>query len=155
MLTDGALNYCSPYDREVLSQIEERVVVNPETECWVWPGLMHGDTPVRMYQGKRTSIRRIIHRLLYDPDAKIRLTNTCMTRGCVNPDHMEPWSGPDHGVIKDRILSVDDRAEIMATPATYGTGVKLAKRFGVSPSLVSKIRRQVPNRAKQEDVNNV
>lgn len=148
MLTDRALEHCDDYDMKVLTEIEHRLEPVPDSECVVWTGLCHGVTPVRSYHGKRISIRRIIYQLLVYPELKPedRLGNTCGTERCLHPDHIGPWEGPPGltaGPGDIGMLNMDAQAEIMATPPLWGSGVKLAKRFNCSPSLISKIRHKL------------
>ena len=142
MLAEQILPECSEYDRAVLSQIEEKMHV--DGDCWIWDGQYHSETPVRSYKGRRASVRRIIYSLVRDQEYHQRLTTSCSTHGCLNPSHMIPWDGPNNEFTnRNRKLTPDQVAEILATPANLkGSGQRLAERFGVSPSLVSKIRRK-------------
>lgn len=144
MFITAALETCDNYDLEFLTAIENRVEAVPGSDCLAWTGHVHGTTPVKSYRGRRRSVRQILYRLMVDPEGQPKLTVNCDTPLCLNPNHIVRWTGPGNEMpFKPRMLSVDERAEIMATPNVYGSGVQLAKRFKVSPSLVSRVRHQL------------
>lgn len=142
MLSELALDSCDAYDRKVLKLIDDKLV--EENDCLVWTGQYHNATPVRSYNGKRTSVRQLVYKMTKDNNFDQRLTSSCQTTGCLNPRHMVPWDGiGNEFALRNRKLSPDQRAEIMGTPIDLkGSGKRLADRFQVSPSLVSKIRNQ-------------
>ena len=139
MLTDYALDHCTDYDRQVLTEIDQRLTYDETTGCMLFTGLTQGGTPMRSYGGKRISVRKLVHQLCIGTPAT-RLTTTCGNDRCVALEHMTHWTGPKTPAGRDPILTVDQRAEIMATPKVRGSGVELAERFGVSGSTISKVR---------------
>ena len=133
------------YDYRILQDILARLEPVAESDCRVWTGLCLRGTPFRSYHGKRTSIRQILYRILINPNYNGRLQNNCETEGCLNIDHIGPWRGPDTLQRRESRLTVAERAEILATPkAIRGSGARLARRFGISASQISKIRRAQP-----------
>lgn len=135
----------SDYDYRILVDIQARLEPIEDSDCRVWTGLSHRGTPFRSYNGKRTSVRQILYKILVNQDYQGRLQNNCSTEGCLNIDHIGPWHGP--GSLRSRTsrLTVDQRAEILATPkAIRGSGARLARRYKISPSQISKIRSAQP-----------
>lgn len=66
-----------------------------EGDCWIWTGAMDGNnTPVLRLNGSRSlvPVRRHILEMSGKKIGKLRATNTCDVRGCVNPEHAVAWT---------------------------------------------------------------
>lgn len=74
------------------SEIERRIIPEPNTGCWLWTGHTNGRGYGRAHiNRKRTAV---IHRLIYEllvgkvPDGMV-LDHLCKTTLCCNPKHLE------------------------------------------------------------------
>ena len=126
--------------------------------CWEWKGSVAGGTGYGcFYDGRAYSTHRYSWELHHGPvPPGLCVLHHCDNRRCVRPDHLwlgtkaensrdmatkgrenvPGYKGEEHGEAK---LTNEQVREIRAST---GTGVSLAARFGVSPSLVSLIRRR-------------
>jgi len=74
------------------------------------------------------------------PDG-LTLDHLCRVRACVNPAHLEPVTNAEN-VRRGRAakLAAADVAEIRRLIADGLTNVAIARRFGVTPKTVSRIK---------------
>jgi HNH endonuclease len=127
--------------------------VKVEGECWVWQGpLVHGYGQVRIGSAPQTRMRA--HRAAYltfiGPIGDgMCVCHRCDNKPCINPAHL--FLGTTQENTADKVakgrqphsdgharakLSAEAVREIRAMPRQYGLGVKLAQKYGVSPTAI-------------------
>lgn len=120
------------------------------TRCWLWTGAVTKKGYGHFKQGPRWLYAHRWVMGLRDPADGRQANHRCETRSCVNPGHI--YIGTQSDNMHDRVaagrnaganhhgakLDWDIIHRIRA--ATSTPGVVLAKTFGVSPALISKIR---------------
>jgi predicted XRE-type DNA-binding protein len=141
-------------------------------DCWEWQGALHkrGRTPVINYQGKPSSVRRVLAMHLGHNCTGRLASNSCLNPICVNPKHIQLILRQtlqrriarerEHYYLnqatrakiaarqRDRSkLTMDIVQDIRDDPRPQRT---VAKVFGVSQSTVSGIKRGV----RWQDFNN-
>jgi hypothetical protein len=126
-------------------------------DCWEWLGCFNGKVPKVRYDGNMMSVRRV-----FALDRQPNLTKnqyvtcTCKNWRCVNPDHIGVTArtlflrnvskGPNtkkaahvrYLAAARAKLTPEQEQEIRLSDET---GAVVAKRYGISESLASKIRR--------------
>ena len=125
--------------------------------CWLWEyrfnaggyGVLgHGGGEVLAHRASWIKYRGPI------PDG-MDVLHACDVRPCINPDHLFLGTDADNVADMDAkgrryvlrgeeqgaaILTEEQVSDIRSRPKGYGTGVRLAREFGVSPSLISLVR---------------
>jgi hypothetical protein len=116
-------------------------IVNPETGCWEWQrGKTHGYGSLHCPR-RNTTLRA--HRWYYEEakgpiPAGMVLDHLCRNKGCVNPDHLEPVTSAENTRRSNGTkLTLEDARAIRASTER---GVDLAERYGVSKSVISRIK---------------
>lgn len=85
--------------RPVVERIEEQVIPEPNSGCWLWMGSVDRDGYGRISTSPKSGLPRnvLVHRAMYAhyqgriPDG-LTIDHLCRVRCCCNPDHMEPVS---------------------------------------------------------------
>lgn len=125
-------------------------------ECWPWQAALnaYGYGVLRM-EGKVVMATRAVWRETHGPIPDgMCLCHTCDNRACCNPAHL--WLGTRGDNLRDMCakgrhgrgnLKLSDDAVRSLLADNESSGVALAARYGVSPSLVSMIRRGKHRRA--------
>ncbi len=73
-----------------------RIVVNPETACWVWEGAPTKDgygqaANRKKWEGKRKYAHRVSYECFVGPIPEgLEIDHLCRNRRCCNPSHLEP-----------------------------------------------------------------
>jgi hypothetical protein len=116
-------------------------VIHPETGCWEWQrGKTHGYGSLHCPR-RNTTIRA--HRWYYEEakgpiPAGMVLDHLCRNKGCVNPDHLEPVTPAENTRRSNGTkLTLEDARAIRASSAR---GVDLAEHYGVSTSVISRVK---------------
>lgn len=128
--------------------------------CWEWNGGKNSDGyPCVCLNGKQYRVSRVIYAYTYTDPGKLIVRHTCDNPSCVNPDHLIAGTTQDN--IDDKvsrgrakgahsgeqhhnaILTDKQVEEIRKVPNVYGSGRRLAKKYGVSESTISNIRSKV------------
>ena len=133
-----------------LEWIESQSMPVTETGCWLWAGYVAPDGYGR-YRSRRDGRNWTAHRLVFNivngylPKV---VMHKCDVRSCVNPSHLEGGTQKKNlqdmvdrgrggsGMFKQQI-SDKVREEIFKAG---GTQASIAKKYGVGPSLVSRIK---------------
>lgn len=78
-----------------IERLLRRVVIDPETGCWVWHGALQPNGYGTIGRGGKTAGNSLTHQVTYRhfvgpvPDG-LDLDHLCRNRACCNPDHLEP-----------------------------------------------------------------
>lgn len=128
------------------------------TPCWLWRGALAGSNRRYgqvMWRAKYRTPQRA-HRIAWElthgpisPDQQIN--HHCDNPICCNPAHLYLGTQADNmrdasararfTVPRTRTLSLHERLLIYRTPLTRGSGVALARQFGVTEAAISVIRK--------------
>jgi hypothetical protein len=143
----------------LIEKIQCRVTL--DGECWQWHGCMQGAVPMMKHGGKVANVRRLVLIEKGVPMTGFIATYTCGNPACVNPEHtgrstraqmnrriMADMNSATNTLRIKRIadvkrrtdakLSLDDVSQIRASDEKHED---LAARYGVSKSLIGRIRR--------------
>lgn len=135
--------------------------VTIEGDCWEWHGCMQGSIQMMKHGSKVANVRRLVLIERGVPMTGFIATYTCGNPACVNPDHtgrstrarmnrliMADMNAATNTLRIKRIadvkrrtdakLSLDDVSQIRASDDIHED---LAARYGVSKSLIGRIRR--------------
>lgn len=124
---------------------------HPERDCWLWQGPVNGgpgNYGYIYYQGRKHLAHRFswqIHHNRSIPEGKV-ISHLCNQPQCVSPHHLELATQKQNmaHMIQSgreqfgRKLSARDVAQIRRS---RDRGVELARRFGVSASTITRIRK--------------
>ena len=133
-------------------RFEEKVCPEPNTGCHLWTAssASHGYGQFKL-NGKHVLSHRVAYELYVGPIPEgMYVCHTCDVRVCVNPEHLflgthadnmkdrngkgRQARGEDHGCAR---LTEELALEIYHAA---GTQIEITKKYGVSRSLVSKIK---------------
>ena len=143
----------------LIEKIQRHVTI--EGDCWEWHGCMQGSIPTMKHKNGVSNVRRLV---LIDRGVPMKgfiATYTCGNPMCVNPEHtarssraqmnrriMADMSSATNTLRSKRIaevkrrtdakLSQDDVDQIRASSDTHQ---HLAARFGISKSIIGRIKR--------------
>jgi hypothetical protein len=122
-------------------------------KCWVWMGAVSPNGYGRFQRdGENRMAHREAYRLAFGKEPPV-VRHLCHNRRCVNPGHLA--SGDHLDNMRDMVeagrqargeahggatLSDEEADEIRSVPTYYGCNQWLADEYGVSVSLVQKIR---------------
>ncbi len=135
------------------------VYTEPNTGCWLWPGVQHGK-----WYGRHTEkgVRKYAHRLSYEyhkgpiPEG-LSVLHKCDVPLCINPDHL--WAGTHLENVADMVAKNRhakersgprgegtanaklNEAQVMEILGEQGRHGDIGKRYGVSQHAVSCIKR--------------
>lgn len=152
-----------PLAQHTVESLKARCV--EEGDCWLWQGYLTNKTPqvFTKVDGKRAmvSVRKLLRELATgQPQPAGHYGNTCGNYQCVCPEHTL-WKGEDAHMrymakrrtvspmlaSKLRRIRVEagqaklDEAKAQAIRLSEESGPALAERYGVSRSLINKIKR--------------
>ena len=119
--------------------VEDRGFATP---CWIWEQCRSAAGYGRTWTVERGNL--FAHRLSYEQnvgpiDEGLDIDHLCRVKSCVNPDHLEAVSRSINLRRRPKCaaLSVED---VVAIRASDESGVRLAKRFGVTRTTISHVR---------------
>lgn len=135
--------------------------VTTEGNCWEWRGHMNGSIPTMKHDGQVANVRRLV---LIDSGVPMKgfiATYTCGNPKCVNPEHtarssraqmnrriMADMNTATNTLRSKRIAEVKRRtdaklsqADVEQIRASNDTHQNLAARFGISKSIIGRIKR--------------
>lgn len=132
-----------------------RVPRGEPTECWEWQGHLRRGYGYVRFKRRQWSAHRLA--LYFDgrpPSVEELVCHSCDNPRCVNPAHLFPGSSLENN--RDRArkgrsaptcgsqshLAKLTEAQVAHIRASDERGTVLAKRFGVSPSLITMIRQR-------------
>jgi len=135
--------------------------VTLDGDCWQWHGCMQGAIPMMKHGGKVANVRRLVLIERGVPMKGYIATYTCGNPACVNPEHtarstrtqmnrrnMAEMSGATNTLRVKRIAEIKRRtsaklsqADVDQIRASDEKQQDLANRYGVTKSLIGKIRR--------------
>lgn len=140
-------------------KIQRHVTI--EGDCWEWCGCTNGPIPTMRHGGQVANVRRLV---LIDRGVPMKgfiATYTCGNPMCVNPEHtarssraqmnrriMADMSSATNALRSRRIAEVKRRTEAKLSQADVeqiresgDTHQHLAARFGVTKSIIGRIKR--------------
>lgn len=143
----------------LIEKMQRHVTI--EGDCWEWHGCMQGSIPMMKHGSKVANVRRLVLIERGVPMTGFIATYTCGNPACVNPDHtgrstrarmnrliMADMNAATNTLRIKRIadvkrrtdakLSLDDVSQIRASGDTHQD---LATRFGISKSIIGRIKR--------------
>ena len=143
----------------LIEKIQHHVTM--EGDCWEWRGCMNGPIPIMKHDGKVANVRRLV---LIDRGVPMKgfiATYTCGNPKCVNPEHtarssraqmnrriMADMSSATNALRSKRIADVKrekhaklSQADVEQIRASDDRHEDLAARYGVSKSLIGRVRR--------------
>lgn len=123
--------------------------------CWVWEGAKNNDGYGVMDFGGR---RRAVHRLAWETfigaiPAGMCVLHRCDNRPCLNPDHLFLGTRADNNADRDakkRHVALAgplngwaklSEAQVASIREHRESGVAAARRYGVTPTQITKIRK--------------
>ena len=143
----------------LIEKIQRHVTI--EGYCWEWHGCMQGSIPMMKHDGKVANVRRLVLIERGVPMTGFIATYTCGNPACVNPEHtgrntrtqmnrriMADMNSATNTLRIKRIADVKRRTDAKLSQtdvdqirASDDRHEDLAARFGVSKSLIGRIRR--------------
>lgn len=156
----GVATEGQPVVARFLAKINPDLVRPALGPCWIWTGAQLGaPQPYGSFAGRKHGKPwpRYAHRLAWEwthgaiLDASLRVCHRCDVPLCVNPAHLFLGTQRDNltdarqkGRLIDglhsRTLSDDAYRDILSEPYTRGSGVALARKYGVTETSISRIR---------------
>lgn len=137
--------------KTVIERIFERSIPEPNTGCWLWClGADNNGYGVVRHNGKQDRAHRVSYAETFGeiPNC-MHVCHKCDVTSCVNPDHLFVGSRKDNmrdmaakGRAGGQKLSKKQVIEIISSSDTQHT---LARRYGVSQSLISIYKRRAKN----------
>jgi hypothetical protein len=139
----------------------DRILVNsipePNSGCWLWCGTTNGRYPQLKIKKKNVYAHRLSCESVYGPLGELSALHKCDNTFCVNPDHLYPGTqkqnvedcrsrGRLSGGAKipqkgsERPLAKLTENEALEIKNSNEKGIVLARKFGISPGIVSQIR---------------
>ena len=135
--------------------------VTLDGDCWQWHGCMQGAIPMMKHDGKVANVRRLVLIERGVPMTGFIATYNCGNTKCVNPEHtgrstrtqmnrriMADMNSATNTLRVKRIAEVKRRtdaklsqADVDKIRASDEKYQDLAKRYGVSKSLIGRVRR--------------
>lgn len=143
----------------LIEKIQRHVTI--EGDCWEWSGHMNGPIPIMKHDGRVANVRRLVMINRGVPMKGFIATCTCGNPKCVNPEHtarssraqmnrriMSDMSSATNTLRSKRIAEVKRRtdaklsqADVEQIRASGDTHQHLAARFGISKSIIGRIKR--------------
>lgn len=143
----------------LIEKIQRHVTI--EGDCLEWRGCMNGSIPTMKHDGKVANVRRLVMIERGVPMKGFIATYTCGNPMCVNPEHtarssraqmnrriMADMSSATNALRSKRIAEVKRRtdaklsqADVEQIRASGDTHQDLATRFGISKSIIGRIKR--------------
>lgn len=134
-----------------------------EGDCWLWQGYFGNSVPMVYHNGELVSVRRLVANLIDRPPNVHHkyLAASCKNRNCVCPNHLiyrtkkqhmsHMAKSSDHQAILRRIKLMNAARKRSITKLTAEKArtirldsrscSKIAKDYGVSKSLIAKVKR--------------
>ena len=143
-MTVARYTYRSPAT-DPLGRVLERIVIGPDSECWIWP-ILNAGRPALLDQTPDAMVKHRPHALLWEAEhdrpAPRQMRSACDTTGCVNPAHWIAWVGT-----KPR-----NHPDTLATAAAYQARRMLDPTFKAEHLAMSRrsYHRVVANPARHE-----
>ena len=143
----------------LIAKIQRHVTL--DGECWQWHGCMQGAVPMMKHDGQVANVRRLVMIDRGVPMKGFIATYTCGNQACVNPEHtarssraqmnrriMADMSSATNALRSKRIAEAKRRTEAKLSLAdveqirtSSDTHQDLAARFGISKSIIGRIKR--------------
>ena len=122
--------------------------VNARHECWHWTAAKNkAGYGLFLLDGKLTGAHRVAWQLARGPIPEgAQVMHICLTKSCVNPDHLELSSDPMRRKRKpaprysEKLLE-EDIPMIRAELKLGVSQVDIAKQYGVTKQTISRIKR--------------
>ena len=141
-------------DAEYLCRLLAKCSPEPNSGCWLWTGSATDKGYGHMwFKGKYVKSHRISYMLHCGaiPDGHV-VCHSCDVPYCINPDHLFVGTTKDNihdcinkgrakrGRVGRPKLSREQVSEIRSGPKHYGSGIKLARKYGVTQATICEIR---------------
>ena len=143
----------------LIEKIQRHVTL--DGECWQWHGCMQVAIPMMKHDGKVANVRRLVLIERGTPMKGYIATYTCGNPACVNPEHtgrstraqmnrriMADMNSATNALRSKRIAEAKretqaklSRESVEQIRASNDRHEDLAARFGVSKSLIGRVRR--------------
>lgn len=114
-----------------------------KTPCWIWLlKTVRGGYAMTWDQGRHVYAHRFYYEQQVGPIPEgLTLDHLCRVRNCVNPEHLEPCTHAEN--IRRRPsnkLTAEQVREIYAQTQQGLRGMDIARDYGVTPTVVSRIK---------------
>jgi hypothetical protein len=150
-----------------LERFERRFIPEPMSGCWLWTGAMVRGTGYGSFRVVQSGVVMGAHRAAWtlyrgQIPAGMQVCHRCDNRLCVNPDHLFVGTAFDNmadAARKGRMKWKTDASmrnlkrgedhhstpltddDVRAIRSSELSGVELARRYGITPTSLSRIRR--------------
>lgn len=144
-----------PLDEDLRKLVYSKIL--KRQKCWKWLGAFNGDGyAVVSFKRKLYRVSRVVYAFENGDPNDFLVRHTCDTPGCCKPEHLIKGTTQDN--INDKVsrgrargakkgekhhmafLTDKQVGEIRNAPTGYGTGRRLAEKYGASPVTISNIR---------------
>lgn len=140
-----------PHNKFALAEFENLLLIKSDA-CILWPYGNNGKGYGQVYvEGKHKYVHRLACESAHGPAPTGHLAaHSCRNRHCMNPRHLR-WATPSQNtadMITDNTVLRGEKnpsgklteADVLEIRSATGTQTEIARRFGVSQPIVSRIR---------------
>lgn len=134
--------------KSAIERFEQKFMPVTESGCWIWIGAIKDNGYGDFYlDGKVIGAHRASHLMFKGPlNDNERVCHRCDVRCCVNPTHLfagtrqdNMQDAADKGRLAHRTAKLTF-ADAQAIRESKKSGVELAREYGVSQNIISRIR---------------
>ena len=144
-MTNSEVVAGEPYDYILGHHLRKpkKYKVDPKTGCWIWQLYTNEDGYGVMWYAEADCAEKS-HIVYYErakgpvPEGK-ELHHTCENRLCVNPEHLEPLTKPEHIRIHSAVLDISQVRDIRKLNSKGMSSRKLSTLFEISRGAIQGI----------------